>query len=663
LSFALVALAVVSLAMGQAVPAPPPGAPAFEGKSNTALVREARAAYDRGEKALFLSIYEELARRRPGDVYVLYNLACAQSLNGRTDAAIRTLEDILAHRAASNLDADTDFDAIRQTEGYRRVVSGMKALREERIGSGAERAFTIPEKGLVAEGVAYDSVSRSFFVSSVRHRKILRIDGNGKVSDFVTARRDGIRGALGIHVDARRRTLWAASLAGPSMDGFQQGDPGAPGVFEYDVDTGRLRKEHVPPAGGDPAAFDDLTVAPDGTVYVNDAANPRIWKIAPGGSLEVFLTSSELGGTQGLAVSGDGKTLYASDYRQLYAVDIASKKVALIGVPPDLALNGIDGLAWFDNGVVAVQNGISPHRVIRLDLTPDGRRIAKARILEMNHPDFDEPTLGVVVDRAFFFSADSQGQKFQNAKNPIAPGDMREAVILKVPLARATATAAAPGGEVRETLQRQTQELLDALATGAASVWDRYLDPGIRFVDESGKVLGKKEMVEGAKGLPPGVSGSIRVLDFDTAIHGETAVTTYVADEDEVFHGHKLHCQYRSSDTWKKTAEGWRLIGSQIMALRTDPPQIALTSKQRQDYCGTYSLAPDISYEIRCDGDKLEGQQTGRKAEALLAEAPDVLFVPGKPRYRKVFQRDSGGRITGFAERREAWDLLWTRVR
>jgi sugar lactone lactonase YvrE/ketosteroid isomerase-like protein len=649
---------LLALAMGTA----PDSGASMAGKSNTALVREARQAYDRGEKALFLSLYEELARRRPGDVAVLYNLACGQSINGRGDAAVRTLENLLAHRVASNLDGDTDFESIRQTEGYRRVAARMNELRQERISSGAERAFTIPEKGLVAEGVAWDPVSKSFFVSSVRRRKIFRIDASGKASDFVTSRRDGIRGALGIHVDGKRRTLWAASLAGPSMDGFREGDSGAPAVFEYDVDTARLRKEHVPPSGGDAPAFDDLTVAPDGTVYVNDGANPRIWRIAPGESLEVFLTSDQLGGTQGLAVSGDGRTLYVSDYRQLYAVDLASRAVSLIGVPSDLALNGIDGLAWFDHGLVAVQNGIVPHRVIRLDLTPDGLRIAKARILEMNHPDFDEPTLGVVVDHAFYFSADSQGQKFQNAKNPIAAADMRESVILKVPLARALATAAPASGEIGATLQRQTQELLDALASGAAPVWERYLDPEVRFVDESGKVAGKKEMVEGTKPLPAGVSGVIRILDFDAAVHGDTAVTTYIADEDEIFHGHKLHCQYRSSDTWKKTPEGWRLIASQIMALRTDPPAITLTANQRQEYCGKYSLAPDIAYEIRCDAGKLEGQQSGRKPEPLLAEAPDVLFVPGKPRYRKVFQRGPNGRITGFAERREAWDIVWRRL-
>jgi len=31
-------------------------------------------------------------------------------------------------------------------------------------------------------------------------------------------------------------------------------------------------------------------------------------------------------------------------------------------------------------------------------------------------------------------------------------------------------------------------------------------------------------------------------------------------------------------------------------------------------------------------------------------------------RYRYVFRRDSSGAVSGFAERREAWDLPWTRL-
>jgi len=215
---------------------------------------------------------------------------------------------------------------------------------------------------------------------------------------------------------------------------------------------------------------------------------------------------------------------------------------------------------------------------------------------------------------------------------------------------------------VPELLRRQTQELVDAIATGNAAVWDKYLDEEVRYVDESGKVLTKKQMVEGTKPLPEGVTGTIKVTDLDAVVHGGTAVATYVNDENEDFHGHKLHCQYRTTDTWLKTAKGWRLIAAQVLPLRTDPPAVALSPALRGEYCGRYALTPAIAYEIRCAGDALEGQQTGRKPETLRAEAPDVLFVPGRPRYRYVFLRGADGKITGLAQRREAWDLVWKRT-
>jgi len=416
----------------EAVPAEERSAAA---KPTAELVREARAAYDRGEKPAFLELYSEIAHRRPGDVWVLYNLACAQALNGQAEAAIRTLQDVARRRVASDLDSEADFESIRKTEGYRKVVEEMGRLRRERVSTGATRAFTIPEKGFVAEGVAYDPVGKAFFVSSVRHRRIVRIDPEGRITDFVPPGADGLRSALGMRVDSGRRTLWVASEAVPSMDGYRKGQPLEAAVFEYDLVSGKLRREHRPPAREEPPGFDDLTLAPDGRVFVNDGVHPRIWTIPPGGGeLELFLESDLLGGTQGLAVSADGKTLYASDYRGLFAIDLPTRAVKPIAAPADLALNGVDGLAFFDHGLVAIQNGVQPHRVIRLDLGEDGATISRARILEMNHPDLDEPTLGVIVDGTLYFSADSQGQKFLDEKHPIEPAAMREAVILKLPL-------------------------------------------------------------------------------------------------------------------------------------------------------------------------------------------------------------------------------------
>ena len=213
-----------------------------------------------------------------------------------------------------------------------------------------------------------------------------------------------------------------------------------------------------------------------------------------------------------------------------------------------------------------------------------------------------------------------------------------------------------------EVLQRQTQELFDAIVPGNASVWERYLDERATYTDENGVVLTKKQMVEQTRPFPKEITGNIKVTDFRVTLHGPVAIATHVEDEHETFYGHELHCQYRTTDTWLKTYAGWRLLASQVLALRTDPPPVPLTARQMEDYVGRYMLTPSKTYEIRVKDGTLEGQEAGRAPEVLRAEVPDMLFVPGKLRYRKVFLRDAGGRITGFAERREAWDLVWKRV-
>ena len=212
-------------------------------------------------------------------------------------------------------------------------------------------------------------------------------------------------------------------------------------------------------------------------------------------------------------------------------------------------------------------------------------------------------------------------------------------------------------------LQRQTQELFDALGAGKAAVWEKYLDPEVRYVDEGGAVAGKKEMVEGVRPFPSGVSGTIRVTDYDARVHGDVAVATWVADETETYHGRDLHCRYRTTDTWKKTPGGWRLIAAQVLAMREDPPAVPLSPALRAEYAGRYALPDGLTYEVRAaaSGGLLEGVQGTRKPEELRAEAPDVLFVPGKPRYRYLIRRDATGKVDALIQRREAWDLVWER--
>ena len=222
-------------------------------------------------------------------------------------------------------------------------------------------------------------------------------------------------------------------------------------------------------------------------------------------------------------------------------------------------------------------------------------------------------------------------------------------------------TTALAAEDVAAALQTRTQKLLDAITNGDASVWAQSMDERARVVDEAGQVLDRKAMVDGIRPLPPGISGTLRVTKFQATVDQDTAVTTYVAEEDETFHGAQIHSSYRMSDTWLKRQNTWKLLASQVLALRSDPPAVPTTAEQRRPYCGRYALG-DLTYEIKCEPDGMTGGTTGRPAKALRLESPDVFFVPGEPRIRRIFQRDATGRISGFVERRESWDLLWKRV-
>ena len=246
-----------------------------------------------------------------------------------------------------------------------------------------------------------------------------------------------------------------------------------------------------------------------------------------------------------------------------------------------------------------------------------------------------------------------------NRRDLLGAAAATAAAALPVSLIAREAGPAAP--DVSAVLKARTQEMLDAIAAGRVDVWDGYLHPHFSLTSEGGEVQDRGKVLQGLKPLPSGISGVIRAIDFRCRREGPVAIATYVSDEDETYHGQLLHCQYRSTDTWVETPSGWRLLASHVLALRSDPPAVDLAPSLAGEYAGTYRLTPAIAYEIRLKDGGLEGTRTGRSPEVLRAEAPDVLFVPGSPRYRYVVLRDGNGRVRGFAQRREEWDLVWKR--
>jgi len=241
-----------------------------------------------------------------------------------------------------------------------------------------------------------------------------------------------------------------------------------------------------------------------------------------------------------------------------------------------------------------------------------------------------------------------------------SPAATRRLFILGAGGAVLASTAVARGPE---SLKHVTQTLADALAPGERDVWAHWTHRDYILTDENGSRIERKKFLSDMGPLPPGASGTIKVMDFVVRRVGDTQVTTYVLDEFEHFHGEELHAQYRQTDTWVRTASGWRLLASQIIALRTDPPAVDLPAKLWKEYAGSYTLPDGLNLEINWDGKAATMRKGSGAVHPLKSELTDLLFAPGDLRIRYLIQRGPDGRVTGLIQRRESWDLVWTRRR
>lgn len=210
-------------------------------------------------------------------------------------------------------------------------------------------------------------------------------------------------------------------------------------------------------------------------------------------------------------------------------------------------------------------------------------------------------------------------------------------------------------------LRRIVQELLDAVAPGNVAVWQRYLHERVIHVDENGTVRTKTELLAEFSPLPPGLVGRIAVDRFNIQTHGDIAVVAYELQEHLDYHGQILRSRFRASDTWLRTAEGWRLLAEQVSAVLKDPPSVKLTQQQLCEYNGSYAMTAQITATIRCTQDGLTVERSDRKPAQYLAEIADLFFVPGQPRTRRIFVRDAQGKVVGFVDRREGEDVRWSR--
>jgi len=232
------------------------------------LYRQGLAAYKANDFKTFLECFKKLDTMIPGHPTILYNLAAGYSLNKQPEEALRYLQRLIIIDANTKIAEDKDFESLRHTPGFKEILTRIQEINKPI--SNSDVVFTVKERDLHPESIAFDSKTQTFYLSSVHKRKIVSIGEDGKVIDFTGEGQDGLDSVLGIRIDAAQRILWASSAAGPHMKGYNETvDKGRSGVFKYHLDSKKLIKKYILQEGDD-HGFDDVVLHPGGDVYVSD---------------------------------------------------------------------------------------------------------------------------------------------------------------------------------------------------------------------------------------------------------------------------------------------------------------------------------------------------------------------------------------------------------
>jgi sugar lactone lactonase YvrE len=292
----------------------------------------------------------------------------------------------------------------------------------------SDTAFLLPDRRLHLESIAVGK--GSLYGTAVHQRKIVRFH-DGTLTDFTTEAQDGLTAVMGIKLDEKRNILWACSSPLPEIKNYDSTESSA--LFKYDLTTGKLLGKYQTAANVN-SVFGDLVVSSKGAVFVSDSRQNTIYKLdEKKRTLVPWFTSPEFRSLQGITFSEDDRYLFIADYSKgIYRLEGGSKKLKLLANTQDVSLKGIDGLLWYKNSLIAIQNGTRPMRTTLYHLNVTQDAIAHFTIIDSDHPAFNEPTNGCIVYDVFYYIANSQWSGYDEQRNLKDASQLHEPVILKV---------------------------------------------------------------------------------------------------------------------------------------------------------------------------------------------------------------------------------------
>lgn len=241
---------------------------------------------------------------------------------------------------------------------------------------------TFSDKRLFPEGGAFDSVTRSFYVGSIEHGSITRVDAAGAESTFNAGTGEDERYTLGMQVDAERRLLWVCT----TKDSLGT-------IWIFNLDT-KAKLANIDLTTANPeAACNDLLLDGDGAL-VSDRENSHIYKIDSERRVSVWAHDPLLGGAvislNSMAFTPDRRAVLTATYLEPTLVRVSTanpREVRKVKLSGDMfmdgfnLLNGPDDLMMMPDGQLIVAFGSSIKRLVPSDASWSAATVRSTRTI------------------------------------------------------------------------------------------------------------------------------------------------------------------------------------------------------------------------------------------------------------------------------------------
>lgn len=389
---------------------------------------KAKEAYQQKDYPVFYDHISKALEMHPYHQGIMYQKALAAVHNQKPDEAVALLRSAVLISTAFDLTVD-DFKPLQDREDFKAVIALKEQLKQQQVNS--TKAFTIPDPQLHAENIAAGFKPGTFFVSSIHKRKVIYIDENGNPTNFIPSKQDGLGAVMCVKADAKTNSLWVASTITPEMMEYDSSLTSA--IYQYDARTKKLIARYEADTKAKGFFFGDIVLNKAGEVFISDSQNNTIFKVnTQTRKLESWFTSEGFWNIQGISFSIDEKYLYIADYiKGIFRLTLSTKELIQLPVDAVASVKGVDGLIVYKNTLIAIQNGVQPMRVVQLQLNDSGDRIISARTIDHNHPDFNEPTNGCLVNDTLYYVANSQWGGYDQQKKIKPAYELKSIIILQ----------------------------------------------------------------------------------------------------------------------------------------------------------------------------------------------------------------------------------------